>query len=180
MNQQINTIIAALSLAQNQMGSERPPAEDEDRLLWDTYEHAITQARELEAAMREPAGWIDDGGLVFWKEGRLPADGSDLFAAPPAQQAQPTESVLVDGIAYDTPAPVAAELLRLHLEGKQAQAEAVPQLSRDDQRMLLWRAIGWAASVGNATDDKLILEALHRDRLCIAAAPQQKGGGHVG
>ncbi|WP_243021723.1 DUF4406 domain-containing protein [Simplicispira sedimenti] len=42
-----------------------------------------------------------------------------LDAAPTTQQA-PMESVLIDGIAYPTPAPVAAELLRLHIEAHQA------------------------------------------------------------
>lgn len=40
-------------------------------------------------------------------------------------QAAPTESVLIDGIAYDTPAPVAAELLRLNIEAKQPAPVAV-------------------------------------------------------
>lgn len=38
-------------------------------------------------------------------------------AAPVAQE--PAESVLIDGVAYTIPAPVAAELLRLHIELRQ-------------------------------------------------------------
>ena len=46
-------------------------------------------------------------------------------ATPPAEQ-QAMESVLVDGVAYQTPVPVACELLRLHLELRAATTEAAP------------------------------------------------------
>ena len=32
---------------------------------------------------QEPVGWIDDGGMLFWRDVPLP-DGSDLFSAPKA------------------------------------------------------------------------------------------------
>lgn len=51
--------------------------------------------------------------------------GTLLYTAAQLQQAN-TESVLVDGTAYATPAPVAAELLRLNIELKQAQAKREP------------------------------------------------------
>ena len=61
-----------------------------------------------------------------------PADAKVTWTAmlaasptPPAEQPA-MESVLVDGIAYPTPAPVAGELLRLHLELRNATAEAAP------------------------------------------------------
>ncbi len=38
-------------------------------------------------------------------------------------QAAPMESVLVDGVAYNTPGPVAAELVGLHIELLQTKAE---------------------------------------------------------
>lgn len=44
----------------------------------------------------------------------------------------------------------------------------LPPLSRDDQRLLLWQAMQRASKVGNATDDKLIVEELNRAGLCIA------------
>lgn len=99
---------------------------------------AFTALAQLEAMVGEPepvalaqiehtvGGSIEHMPLkAAWK---LPMGVRfDLYAAPVAQQPQaPTESVLIDGIAYDTPAPVAAELLRLHLGLKQPQAEAVP------------------------------------------------------
>lgn len=31
---------------------------------------------------QQPVAWIDDDGMVFWKDG-IPPDGTDLFAAPP-------------------------------------------------------------------------------------------------
>lgn len=43
-----------------------------------------------------------------------------LSASPAEHPAESNESVLIDGIAYPTPAPVAAELLRLHIELLQA------------------------------------------------------------
>jgi hypothetical protein len=49
----------------------------------------------------------------------VPAEPKGVTQVAP-QQAAPTESVLIDGIAYDTPAPVAAELLRLHIDAQQA------------------------------------------------------------
>ena len=39
-----------------------------------------------------------------------------LTQRPEAQEGEAFESVLIDGVAYDLQAPVAAELLRLHLE----------------------------------------------------------------
>lgn len=71
-----------------------------------------------------------------------------------AQQPQaPTESVLIDGIAYDTPAPVAAELLRLHLKLKQPQAEAV-QACGHSMSLLLRSAESNAPLYCEACDDK--------------------------
>ena len=59
-------------------------------------------------------------------------------AAPPAQAlpGQQTESVLIDGVAYDIPAPVAAEMLRLHLETRapashQATVDAMREMVRE-------------------------------------------------
>lgn len=49
----------------------------------------------------------------------VPAEPKGVAQFAP-QQAAPTESVLIDGIAYDTPAPVAAELLRLHIDAQLA------------------------------------------------------------
>lgn len=127
MNQQINTVREALDALTS------PNASVNDlRMKWAAKAVLTT----LEAAMREPFGHVRmnpgfDSG-VFQRGAQCPSGWPGAtavyLAAPPAQQAQPTESVLVDGIAYDTPAPVAAELLRLHLEGKQAQAEAPDML----------------------------------------------------
>lgn len=95
----------------------------------------------------------------------------NLMATAKAQQPQaPTESVLIDGIAYDIPAPVAAELLRLHIEARQPQAEAVapgyvlvPVKPTDEM-------IDAACS---AVDDLYRMDFL---RAYTAAIAQQKGG----
>ena len=49
----------------------------------------------------------------------LRQDLQALITAPQPPAQAPTESVLIDGIAYYTPAPVAAELQRLNIEAKQ-------------------------------------------------------------
>ena len=36
-------------------------------------------------AQREPVGWVDDDGTVFWKD-KPPADGADLYTSPPASK----------------------------------------------------------------------------------------------
>jgi len=35
----------------------------------------------VDAKKQEPVGWVDDSGLVFWKDG-IPPDGSDLYTHP--------------------------------------------------------------------------------------------------
>lgn len=55
---------------------------------------------------------------------------SDAMAAAPQAVQATTESVLIDGVAYEVHAEVAAELLRLHIELQQSPAhpaEAVPE-----------------------------------------------------
>lgn len=47
-------------------------------------------------------------------------------------------------------------------------AKAPEPLSRDDQRLLLWQAMQQASKIGNPTDDKLVVEALHNAGFCIA------------
>lgn len=59
-----------------------------------------------------------------------------LYTSPPAQQ-EPTESVLIDGVAYVIPAAVAYELLHLHL-----QIEA----SRTEEQ----EPVAWIDEYGNA------------------------------
>ncbi len=100
-------------------------------------------AATVEEAARDVGKWLNE-------RPNRPLDlRSVAMLAAHAQQAQPTESVLVDGIAYDTPAPVAAELLRLHLEGKQAQAEAVPQGLIDPGVVVSFAVARWNAEVAN-------------------------------
>lgn len=41
------------------------------------------------------AGWVDDGGLVFWVDGKVPADGCNLYSAPPAPEPKQPDTVRV-------------------------------------------------------------------------------------
>jgi hypothetical protein len=52
-----------------------------------------------------------------------PARNNPYTSKQPAQQPAATESVLIGGAAYTVPAPVAVELLRLHLEIKDAPVQ---------------------------------------------------------
>lgn len=82
----------------------------------------------------------------------------------------PTESVLVDGIAYDTPAPVAAELLRLHIEAQQAEPAAEPDYKvyavidsmgwdlDDAEKDDMYRLCRAMLSAAPATDDRKYAE----------------------
>jgi hypothetical protein len=54
--------------------------------------------------------------------------------AAPTTQPAPIESVLIDGIAYPTPAPVAAELLRLHIDARQ------PAPQQEAQEPVAWQS----------------------------------------
>lgn len=74
----------------------------------------VDASRPLDADDRA-LGWVQHG----------------LYMAPQAAQ---TESVLIDGTAYETPAPVAAELLRLHLELMQAAPQPAVQQGDDCRR----------------------------------------------
>ncbi len=58
-------------------------------------------------------------------------------AGAPNTQAAPMESVLIDGVAYQTPAPVAAELLRLHIDARQAAPQQEAQEPVDSMGMPL-------------------------------------------
>ena len=45
-------------------------------------EATVNQQLTVEAApmqLPEPAGWIDDGGIVFWNDGRKPNDGEIIY-----------------------------------------------------------------------------------------------------
>ncbi|MDH1429138.1 hypothetical protein N5J23_04960 [Comamonas aquatica] len=45
-------------------------------------EATVNQQLTVEAApvqMPDPAGWIDDGGMVFWNDGRKPNDGEIIY-----------------------------------------------------------------------------------------------------
>ena len=57
------------------------------RNIADQQKALITALRErLARQEQELVGWVDGGGLIFWKD-KPPADGSDLYTAPqPAQQ----------------------------------------------------------------------------------------------
>jgi hypothetical protein len=48
-------------------------------LLRTAFEACCTKLDAI-PAKPEPVGWVDDGGLVFWRDGKPPKDGSDLFA----------------------------------------------------------------------------------------------------
>ena len=58
-----------------------------------------------------------------------------VFAAPVVAPAQPaqldTESVLIDGVAYAVPAPVACELLRLHSDALKSTAQPANNRAQD-------------------------------------------------
>jgi hypothetical protein len=51
--------------------------------------------------------------------------GTGIAAAP--QPAQPTESILIDGVAYAVPEEVALEMLNLHIVIKTARAQPAPE-----------------------------------------------------
>lgn len=40
----------------------------------------------MEKNTQQPVAWIDDDGMVFWKDG-IPHDGTDLYSAPPVPRA---------------------------------------------------------------------------------------------
>lgn len=85
-------------------------------------EALIALQRNCVAILREEGRLIDDEGEV--------TNQLELIADMLAADAQcDTESVLIDGIAYTVPAPVACELLGLHLElraNKPEQQGATP------------------------------------------------------
>lgn len=103
------------------------------------------------------------------------------FAAP-TTQAAPMESVLIDGVAYQTPAPVAAELLRLHIDARQAasQQEArEPVASEEERRKLkglmleVWACAKPQPDVTNAQLRALLSRCLpHIRTLALAEAPK--------
>lgn len=99
------------------------PAEQEPVALEISCEH-------LDAVL--DTGLIDTCGMTAYEAARKVIEA--FHTAPqPAQTPTPTESVLIEGVAYTVPAQVAAELLRLHLEIKSAHmrmeqpAEQEPQ-----------------------------------------------------
>lgn len=70
------------------------------------------------------------GGPSFYApdEGGVPCP--DCTEAKPAQQDDETQAVLIEGVEYTVPMPVAAEMLRLHLVGCDAQTAISPCGSR--------------------------------------------------
>ncbi|AVS75643.1 hypothetical protein [Paracidovorax cattleyae] len=65
----------------------------------------------------------------------------EIFGAMTAALHSTAESVLIDGVAYLIPAPVAAELLRLHLEVLPNAAEVAPRPA-SLERMKKWERSG--------------------------------------
>ena len=74
-------------------------------------------------------------------------DAIAKWDTPPAEQ-QAMESVLVDGVAYPTPAPVAGELLRLHLELRAAATEAAPVVQPGAVYANKPDSVAWLAEYG--------------------------------
>lgn len=105
-----------------------PPAGEKHRYWWRKHLRASFAASTVTAsaeALEALKGRISRIGLDIDRAlagqvmeqspvaGRLKQIAALARAAAPAQS---VESVLIDGVAYQTPAPVAAELLGLHLE----------------------------------------------------------------
>jgi hypothetical protein len=71
-------------------------------------------AETMNQELVEPCGWVDDNGLVFWREGKQPKDGADLFAHPPRREwrglTEEDERVFLDSVIGSL--PVAKNLIR--------------------------------------------------------------------
>lgn len=97
-------------------------------------------------------------------------------------QAAPMESVLIDGIAYQTPAPVAAELLRLHIDARQPAPQQEAREPLTDSQIMA--SIGRNAGKPNTSISESRPLGQQWDQVCnlvrdifrerYAPAPQQE------
>jgi hypothetical protein len=66
--------------------------------------------------------WIDGDPGPQMESAWVGGDIECAYAGPVAAQAQPGQSVLIEGTVYDVPAAVAGELLRLHIAAPPASS----------------------------------------------------------
>ncbi|ABM32903.1 hypothetical protein QRO08_09570 [Paracidovorax citrulli] len=120
------------ALAFSAQGADPPPEGHWLTPFWEAAQAEVAARARLAAAgrevgpasdAREPAckACDDTGMAVRCYDGAsithvFDCDQCSRPAPAPASLTQDMESVLIDGVAYQTPAPVAAELLGLHLE----------------------------------------------------------------
>ena len=174
-----------------------PLAKDRQEVLRaiTTLREALSGVQALSAAPAVPAGWKAvpvNPTPEMWKAAKTVPDPNPpypphyglvwdaMLAAsptPPAEQ-QAMESVLVDGVAYQTPVPVACELLRLHLELRAATTEAAPVVQPGAVYANKPDSVAWLAEYGGDvfTATQLLNFADRTHALRKQAAPKAAPG----
>ncbi|MGE8491537.1 Lar family restriction alleviation protein [Comamonas sp.] len=107
-----------------------PAAPDANRLRAEILEHASKASRLVRTLFNEPTGTLSDVEVGDWIQRAQQYLSLATPALPATEDSSAgdlaTESVLIEGVAYTIPEPVALELLRLNIELQLAEAQAEP------------------------------------------------------